>query len=108
MGVVVHRRELEQRAELGRGLLPAADAEVRDPQSLTYGGLVRLAALRLLERARRLRGHPGSKVLSAALIEAVRRFGQGGVLPREADSSTSHEARTRDRNERRPRSRSRR
>ena len=56
MRVVVGRRELEHRAELRLGLLPAVDAEVRDAERLADRRLLGLAALRLLERDRRLRG----------------------------------------------------
>ena len=52
MGVVVGRRELEHRAELRLGLVPALDAEVRDAERLADRRLVRLAPLRLLERTR--------------------------------------------------------
>src|SRR6185437_3407731 len=41
--VVVDRRELEQLAELGFGLAPAPDPEVRDPERLADRLLVRLA-----------------------------------------------------------------
>src|SRR5262249_3895885 len=47
--VVVVRGELQHRAELGLGLVPALDAEVREAQRLADRRLVRLPALRLLE-----------------------------------------------------------
>ena len=50
MRVVLGRRQLEQRPELGLRLVPALEAEVRDPERLADRGLVGLALLRLLER----------------------------------------------------------
>src|SRR5206468_10272744 len=75
--VVVHRREVEHLAELRLGLLPAPDAEVRDPERLTDRGLVGLPALCLLERHRRLRGHAALQVGPALLEEAVRGLAHG-------------------------------
>jgi hypothetical protein len=68
--VVVVRGELEDRSELRRGLVVAADAEVRDPERLADRRLVRLAPLRLLERHGRLRGHPLLE-MPPALLEIV-------------------------------------
>ena len=56
--VVVDRRELEHGAELLLGVLPALEPEVRDPERLANRRLVRLEALRPLERYRRLRRAP--------------------------------------------------
>src|SRR5256714_7151171 len=77
--VVVGRRKLEHLPELGLGLLPAVDAEVRDPERLADRRLVRLAALRLLERDRRLRGAALLQVGPALLEEVV---GLAHVAPR--------------------------
>src|SRR5205085_644178 len=77
--VVVGRREFEHLPELGLRLLPAVDAEVRDPERLADRGLVRLAALRLLERHRRLRGAALLQVRPALLEEVV---GLAHVSPR--------------------------
>src|SRR3954447_17828907 len=68
--VVVVRRELEDRAKLRRRLVVAADTEVGDPERLPDRRLVRLAALRLLERHCRLGGHALLQVLPA-LLEVV-------------------------------------
>ena len=67
MRVVVRRRELEHGAELRLGLAVAPDPEVRDAERLADRRLVRLAALRLLERHGRLRRHPLPEVLPALL-----------------------------------------
>src|SRR5207247_2828201 len=71
MRVVVCRRDLEYGTELGLGLGPALDPEVGDVEGLADRRLVRLSRLRLLERNRRLRGHPGSEMLAALLEEIV-------------------------------------
>ena len=71
MRVVVGRRQLEHRAELRLGLLPAVDAEVRDAERLADRGLLGLAALRLLERDRRLRGVAVLQVRLPLLEEVV-------------------------------------
>ena len=55
VGVVVGRAALDHGRELVRGAAVAAAAEVRAPERLADRGLVRLEALRLLERDRRLR-----------------------------------------------------
>src|SRR4029450_1514125 len=68
--VVVGRRQLEHRPELLGCLVVAPDPEVRDPERLADGGLVRLAALRLLERHGRLGGHPLTE-MPLALLEVV-------------------------------------
>ena len=69
--VVVGRRELEHGAELGLGLVPAAQPEVGDPERLADRGLVGLEPLGLLERHGRLRGHALAQPLSALLEEVV-------------------------------------
>ena len=69
--VVVGRRELEHRAELGLRLLPALDPEVGDPERLADRGLVGLLLLRLLERHGRLRGHAPAEVVPSLLEEVV-------------------------------------
>src|SRR5581483_4790407 len=71
VGVVVRRRELEDGAELGLGLAPAADAEIRDPERLPDRGLPRLEPLRLLERDRRLRRQALLEAPPAFLEEVV-------------------------------------
>src|SRR5439155_5206119 len=70
VAVVVRRGELEQLAELGLRLLVAVDAEVGDAESLADRRLLRLAALRLLERDGRLSCHALPK-LGAPLLEKV-------------------------------------
>src|SRR2546423_5440623 len=77
--VVVGRRELEHLPELRLGLLPAVDAEVGDAERLADGRLVRLAALRLLERDRRL-CRPAFLQVRPALLEEV--VGLAHVTPR--------------------------
>jgi len=69
VGVVVDRGELEHLAELGLRLLVAVDAEVGDPERLADRGLVGLAALRLLEGDRGLRGAALLQVRPALLEE---------------------------------------
>src|SRR5215471_3730859 len=109
--VIVDGRQLEQRAELGLGLPPTADPEVRDTEGLADRGLVRLTPLRLLERNRRLRGHARPQMAAAALKEAVRRFAHDAALPTslpsEADRGTATEPlRPSERREKNPRTRS--
>src|SRR5207247_679528 len=69
--VVVHGRELEHNAELLLRLAVPADPEVRDPERLADRRLVRLAALRLLERHRRLRRATLPEMRPALLEELV-------------------------------------
>src|SRR5438874_12826005 len=69
--VVVGRREVEHRAELGLRLGIAPRAEVRDAERLADRRLVRLALLRLLERARSLGGHALLELGPAFLEEVV-------------------------------------
>src|SRR5262249_5201183 len=71
VGIVVRRSAFEHRPALRLGLAPAVDAEVRDAEGLADGGLLRLAALRLLERDRRLRGSALPEVRLALLEEVV-------------------------------------
>src|SRR4051794_30418960 len=52
--VVVRGRELEDEPELGLGLLPPLEPEVRDPERLPDRRLLGLEPLCLLERHRRL------------------------------------------------------
>ena len=68
--VVVRGRQVDQRAKLGLGLLVAAQPEVGDPERLADRRLRRLAALRLLERDRRLSGHAPLQ-MRAPLLEQV-------------------------------------
>src|SRR5262249_58320014 len=79
--VVVDRRELEHLAELLLCFAPAPDPEVRDPERLADRRLVRLPALRLLERDGGLRGHARPQMAASALEEAVRRFAHAVELP---------------------------
>src|SRR5262249_30892738 len=72
--IVVDRRKLEHLAELRLRLLPAPDAEVRDPERLADRRLFRLAPLRLLERHRRLRRHPPLEMGATFLEEVVGGF----------------------------------
>src|SRR6187402_2774664 len=72
VGVVLGRRQLEQRPELGLRLVPALEAEVRDPERLADRGLVGLALLRLLEGDGGLCRHPLAEVGAALLKEVVR------------------------------------
>ena len=80
--VVVRRRDVEHRAELGLSLVVAVDAEVRDPERLADRRLVRLAPLRLLQRHGGLGGHALLRRAPALLEEAVglliahRRYGK--------------------------------
>src|SRR5206468_9731878 len=71
VAVVVGGRELEQLPELALCLHVTVDAEVGDPERLADRGLLRLAALRLLERDGGLRGHALSKVGASLLKEVV-------------------------------------
>src|SRR5215475_9868056 len=97
--VVVDRRELEHLAELLLGFAPAPDPEVRDPECLADRRLVRLTALRLLQRDGGLGGHARSQVAAPALEEAVRRLAH--------DASAAATGRVSERSESRPRRRSR-
>src|SRR5205085_10978793 len=72
--VVVHGRQLEELPELGLCRVPPANAEVRDPERLADRGLVRLTALRLLERDGRLGGHAALQVSLALPKQAVCRL----------------------------------
>src|SRR5439155_2060387 len=66
----VDGRYLEHRSELGLCLLVPPQAEVRNAEHLANRRLVGLAALRLLERNRRLGGAPFTKP-PAPLLEVV-------------------------------------
>src|SRR5262249_10849557 len=71
MGVVVGRRELEHDAELLFRLLVALDPQVGDAERLADRRLPRLAALRLLQRDRRLGGAALAEVRASLLVEVV-------------------------------------
>ena len=74
--VVVGGRELEHLAELVLGLAPARESEVGDAERLANRRLLRLEPLCLLERDRRLGGHPAAQMRAALLEEVV-----GGAHP---------------------------
>ena len=54
---LVRRRKFDERAELGLGLFPSADAKICDAESLAYRARLRFAALGFLERDGRLGRH---------------------------------------------------
>ncbi len=74
VGVLVRRGQIHQRAELGLGLLPATEPEVRNAERLPNRARPRFPALRLLECNRRL-GGPSRAEVRAPLLEEVVRFG---------------------------------